>query len=176
VSDELRIPLPFVTGAIVAIVAIGGWCWWRVGSAQSQADAAREQAQTIARDVQRVQTLRQQAQVVAGSRRPDADLVTRVQRALSQAGLPVTACSGVQPRNDQAAPGGGIRIQSVQLSLRALQPSDLGAWLSAWTMAEPAWTVSELQLAHQPTTALGLDSNRFDVSVVLSAPYVEDAP
>lgn len=175
-SGDPRLPLRLVLSSLVAVMVVGGWCWWRVEAAQAQADAALDQARGIARDVQRVQALRLQTQAVSDRRRPDADLVTRAQRALSQAGLPVTACSGVQPRTDQHRPGGGIRIQTVQLSLRALRPGDLGAWLTAWSAAEPAWTVSEIQLAHQPTTAPSLDSNRFDVSVVLSAPYVEDTP
>jgi hypothetical protein len=156
-------------------------CWWRLRVAHDQVDAAMLQAGSIARDIQRVESLRGQGRTLSGGRRPDADLVTRAQRALAAVGLPINVCSGVQPRAQQTVSGSGVQVQTVQLSLRGLSPGDLGAWLNAWNTANQPWQIGELQLTHQIQPAAGsrtadLDSNRFDVSVVVSAPYLEDAP
>jgi hypothetical protein len=65
----------------------------------------------------------------------------------------------------------------VELLLQGLSPGELGAWLGAWRAANQPWQVSELTLNHPATLpgqdAGGLDSNRFQVSVLLSAPYLD---
>ncbi|MBA3684863.1 MAG: hypothetical protein H0W72_06440, partial [Planctomycetes bacterium] len=73
-------------------------------------------------------------------------------------------------------------LQSVLVTLAQLSPADLGAWLTAFRAAGNPWRIAELQCAHhaaapgaQPAGA-ALDSNRYTVSVLLHAPYLEDPP
>lgn len=109
-------------------------------------------------------------------RRPDADLVTRVQQTLLAAGLPIAAFSGVQPQGDQAA-GAGVRVQAVLLRLVQLRPAELGAWASAWQQAGGSWRIAELQLSHTPAAAPGAaDDNRYDAAILLAAPYAAETP
>lgn len=173
---------PAVVGWLGILVLLAGWAWLRVSSAAEQDQQASIHLATMMHDLDRLRFLRAGEHALAHGKRPEADLITRVQRALADAGLPVSACSGVQPRADQVAPAGGVHVQTVQLTLKGLQPQELGNWLAAWTASEQPWQVSDLQLVHsgiQPPGLAGsgaprLDSNRFDVSVVLSAPYVEE--
>jgi hypothetical protein len=156
------------------------WGWLRCSMSRERDLDASAHVNEIMHELAHLQDLRATSLAVAHSRRPDADLITRAQRALADAGLPIHACSGVQPRADVVMAGAGIRVQTVQLSLRGLRPGELGAWLDAWNATPQPWVVSEVQLAHQPGTpgahaGSALDSNRFDVSVVLSAFYQEDS-
>jgi hypothetical protein len=165
----------FVVG--LSVVA---WSGMRLGSAQSQITAADAARSAIERDVAKVQLLRAQVRGLSVGRRPDGDLIARVQRALSDAGLPVSACSSVQPRADQTRPGAGVRVQTVVMTLRALLPAEFGAWLAAWRAGDQTWRLDDVQLTRVSVpTAPGAavarsEGNRYDVALVLAAPYVEE--
>lgn len=166
-------------GLLVAIVLM--WGWYRLGSAQAVVDGATQQFRAVARDVERISDLRRRTVALAGGARLGVDLVTRAQRALSSVGLPTSACQGVQPRADQPAAAGGPRMQSVELLLSGLTPGEFGSWMSAWNTADQPWRVREIVLNHQAPTLPGqetarLDSNRFQISVLLSAYSVEESP
>jgi len=181
-STQITVITPAVVGWLCVLVVLAGWAWMRLGSAEEQDQHATAHLTAMMHDLDRLHTLRAGEHALAHGKRPEADLITRAQRALADAGLPVSACRGVQPRADQVTPAGGVHVQTVQLTLKGLHPQELGSWLAAWTSTEQPWRVSDLQLVHtaiQTTGAAGpgsssLDSNRFDVSVVLSAPYVEE--
>lgn len=166
----------------VVVLGVITWSGLRLGSAQSQIAAADTARSAIERDLTMVQKLRAQVRGVSVGRRPDGDLITRVQRALSDAGIPVNACSGVQPRADQTRPGAGVRVQTVVMTLRNLLPSEFGAWLAAWRAGDQTWRLDDVQLTRVsvPTAASGVvargDGNRYDVALVLAAPYVEEDP
>lgn len=162
-------------------VAVITWGGLRLGSAQSQIRAADAARSAVERDLSKVHQLRAQVRGVSVGRRPDGDLIGRVQRALADAGLPVSACSGVQPRADQTRPGAGVRVQTVVMTLRGLLPAEFAAWLAAWRAGDQTWRLDDVQLTRVPvTTGPGAsvargDGNRYDVALVLAAPYVEEA-
>jgi hypothetical protein len=165
---------------LLALVVVA-WGWLRLGSAGAEADRALARHQNVARDVQRITDLRQRTVAGSGAARPDADLVGRVQRALTSVGLPAGACQGVQPRTEQGGTrGSGPRMQTVELQLHGLTPGEFGSWLAAWNTPEQAWRISEILLNHQAgltgQEGATVDSNRFQISVLLSAPAVEDSP
>lgn len=168
-------PSALLWGCVAA--AVLAWGWLRLGQADERWRAALEQSAALHRDVQRLGDLRGRIQAPVRGRRPQDDLVSRAQQALTAAGLPVSAFSGVQPRADQTA--NGLRIQTVQLRLQGLRPAEFGAWLAAWTTPDQPWRLGELQMTHAAagqTPLTALDTNRFDLTLVLTAPYVEDRP
>lgn len=172
----IRPTTPVLLWSCAILVALT-WGWFRLEQADSRARAAQEQLAALNQDVLRLGELRGRIQSPVRGRRPQDDLVTRAQRALTAAGLPITAFSGIQPRADQT--GNGLRIQTVQLRLQGLRPAEFGAWLAAWSTPDQPWKLSEVQMAHAsvaPTMTLALDSNRFDLTLVLTAPYLEDRP
>jgi hypothetical protein len=167
---------------VLATAAVG-WCGWRLGAGAGDLQRAEREAEAARREVARVLALRHQVRGLAAARRPDGDLIARVQRALVAAALPAGALSGVQPRADRQSQGSGLRVQSVQVTLRALSPAELGSWLAAWRQGEQPWRLDEVQLAHAqpaggatgvPGAVASGDDNRYDVTLALAAPYVED--
>ena len=170
--------------------AIAAWCGWRLGGSVSEVQLADREAAAAHRDVDRVLALRQQVRGLAAGRRPDGDLIARVQRSLVAAALPASALSGVQPRADRQSQGSGLRVQTVQVTLRSLSPAELGAWLAAWRQGEQPWRLDEVQFARVQPGVIGpgtpgteaasaiapSDDNRYDITLALAAPYVEDVP
>jgi hypothetical protein len=162
-----------VWAAVLAAIALYGW--FRLAGAGERLRTAQAQAAAQQRDLDRLVALRGRGPAPGQGRRPQDDLVGRAQRALAAAGLPVAACSGVQPRADQVADG--LRLQTVQLRLQGLRPVEFAAWLAAWSTPDQPWRMSELQMVHAATSgATALDSNRFDLTIILTAPYLEDRP
>jgi hypothetical protein len=172
-----RLRSPTVLWACV-ILAVLGWGSLRLDQAVSATHAAQAQFVSVNRDLQRLEDLRSRVQTPVRGRQAQDDLVTRAQDALTAAGLPTTCFSGVQPRADQTS--NGLRIQTVQLRLQGLRPAEFGSWLAAWSTPDQPWRLSELQMVHAtaPAQAAGmpLDSNRFDLMLVVTAPYVEELP
>jgi len=170
------------TASALLVVTVLAWGWYRLGGAQAEVDRATQQLRTVARDIDRITELRRRTIALAGGARLDVDLVTRAQRALSSVGLPTSACQGVQPRADQPAAAGGPRLQSVELLLSGLTPGEFGSWMSAWNTADQPWRIREIILNHQSAPlvpgqeAVRLDSNRFQISVLLSAYSAEESP
>jgi len=161
---------------------VGGWAWLRLGHAQELVDQTTQQFHTTSRDVSRIIDLRSRTVVIGTGVRTDVDLVTRAQRALSAVGLPIRACKGVQPRSGSSGPAGGIRQQQVELLLQGLSPGEFGSWLSAWNTPDQPWRIREVLFNHQVEQSLAgqhpssLDSNRFQITVLLTAPTAEDTP
>lgn len=171
-----------LAAGIVLAGVIGGWAWLRLGHAQETVSHAIQQFHATSRDVSRIADLRQRTMVIGSGVRTDVDLVTRAQRALSAVGLPIRACRGVQPRSGSPGAAGGIRQQQVELLLQGLSPGEFGSWLGAWNTADQPWRIREVLFNHQAEQSLagqpasGLDSNRFQITVLLTAPIAEDVP
>jgi hypothetical protein len=164
---------------IAVAATIAGWGFIRLDSSQEVVARALSSACATQADLARIATLRNAAVEVARGRRPDADLVARAQRSLTTAGVPVATFVGIQPRSDVARPGSAVRVQTVQLKLQGMRPSECGAWLAAWRQDGFPWRVQELQLTHAASQGgksknQGLDDDRYDVTVLLAAPYLED--
>ena len=90
------------------------------------------------------------------------------------AGLPITACGAVQSRGDQPVANSKAQVQTMVVNLNALTPAETGAFLAALRASEPAWRVSELQLASFPGQAGSLDTNRYAVTVALQVTFLEE--
>jgi hypothetical protein len=160
----------------LVLLATALWMWWRVGSARQAELAAEQRLAGVQRQVARLAELRRQTQVAHGPR-ADADLVSRAQHALEGAGIPLKAFSSVQPQGDQQQVD-GIHLQEVQLRLQGITPHDLGSWLKSWQVPGQPWVIQSMQATHaNPTTENpDPDDNRFDVSLGLTTPYVEETP
>ncbi|MBA3708102.1 MAG: hypothetical protein H0W83_04665 [Planctomycetes bacterium] len=163
----------------VILVLVLGWSAQVRSRASAEVVTAVNQHRQVVGDVATVTSLRSSSNGLSIGPRPDADLVARTQQALVEAGLPIAACSGVQPRADQQVRQQGISVQSVLVSLQNLRPGEFGSWLAAWNAHRSPWRITELQLVHAPVreaTKSDLDLNRFDYTVALAAPYVEKSP
>jgi hypothetical protein len=158
------------------------WAWVRLSGAHDAMAQAQERYRTSAVDVHRVEDLRRRSVTVSDGTRSDTTLVSRIQRVLSSVGLSPNAFQSMQPRTDQPTASGGPTMQSVEVLLGGLTPGEFGSWLSAWRSPDQPWLVREILLNHQTTTnpagqqTAGMDSNRYQISVLLSAPSVDVTP
>ncbi len=163
-----------------AAILVVCFCVLRINSAQIEMTQAEKTHQQVERDIKRLAQAQAAMSGMSEKRLSDSDLISRAQQALSQAGLPIQACSGVQPRPDSSASGSSIRTQTVLMMLRGLTPADLGGWFAAWRKNEHAWQVAEVQMTRsansQGNAIAASDMNRYDISVVLAAHYLAEAP
>ncbi|MBA2482358.1 MAG: hypothetical protein H0V44_16980 [Planctomycetes bacterium] len=170
--------------AAITLVIVAAWCAGTRSRAHADLAAALDRHRQVERDVATITTLGSSSSSAGAGAglsvgpRPDADLVARTQQALAEAGLPIGACSGVQPRADQVRQQ-GLSVQTVLVSLQNLRPAEFGSWLAAWNAHQPPWRITELQLVHAPQrdgATSDLDPNRFDYTLALAAPYLEKQP
>lgn len=106
----------------------------RAAEAMARRDRAADSLERVRAQAHRVLELRAARQRVAEQKRPEQDLIARVNATLAAAGLDPGRFGGVRPRSDAALAGlatGPLeyRRQTVQLSLGRLRMEDLGVVL-----------------------------------------------
>lgn len=149
--------------------------WWtvRLAPARSAAFDAITREHQVVKDLARLANLRNNASQVAAQRLPEHDLVTRMQRALTLAGLPDSAFLGVQPLGEQVEPASRLRVSRVQVRLGGLSAPQIGAWVAAWAVPDQPWTIEGIELIHieGPT---GTEARGFSVGIALVARSIYD--
>jgi hypothetical protein len=55
--------------------------------------------------------------------------------------------------------------------MASVKPAELGRFLSDWKEQQPLWAITRIDLAHERRR--GRNENRYDVTLVLSAIYVD---
>lgn len=140
---------------LLVLAASTAALWWAASGAlasRTQAAAARAELALVAQRVGELERLRVAAPALppAGS----SDLARLAASALAAAGRPASTLTSVSPGGQSAIAGPGgttlaVRRQAT-LTLERLTLPQAGSFLSAWRAAEPAWTVSGLDLAPGP--------------------------
>ena len=164
----------FVALALAASVLAVALPAKRAAQAMAELDLAAVSLERVRSQAHRVLELRTARQRAAQQKRPEQDLIARVNASLAAAGIDQSHFAGVRPRSDVALTGhesGPIeyRRQSVQLSLRRLRMASLGAFLTEWASSQPLWTPTQIDLTH----ARGEDA-RYDARILVSATYIAD--
>lgn len=158
------------------------WGWLRWSGAHDGLVQAEQRYRSAALDLRRVTELRRRAVTVSDDTRADTALVSRIQRVLTSVGLSASAFQSLQPRTDQQPAASGPTWQSVEVLFGGLTPGEFGSWLSAWRSPDQPWVVREILLNHQVPQnpagqeTAGMDSNRYQISVLLSAPSLDQTP
>ncbi len=123
----------------------------------------------VAHDAGRVLELRASGQTVAEQKRPEQDVIARVNAVLSEAGLGEHHFGGLRPESDSALPGSACRRQTLRITLRQLGLPELGAFLERWAASQELWTPTRVELLRAQTQA---DPGRYDVSILITATYI----
>jgi hypothetical protein len=149
----------------------------RLSAVQTQLDAAGTTFGQTKRDASRILELRSKQQTIAERKRPDQDLIARVNAVLGDAGIPVDRFGGLRPESDAALPASAsesilCRRQTIRVSLNELTLSQIGEFVSRWSATHPLWILSRIELTHSRSEK---NSNRYNVSLLLSAIYVADS-
>ena len=170
----LGFPWLFAMSAMSVLLFVSTWVA-RV-HVQNHTVLVEEHLHSVKEDVRRLLLLRGSASAMTVGPQPSADLVTRCQRALLDAGLPITACSGVQPKGDVVL-SSDTRVQSEQIILQHLTPEQFGAWWTAWSRVPMSWRLVSLQLVHaEEGTSASDPAGHFTCIVDLAAPYMTTQP
>ena len=171
--------VPLLGAAAIATVALQ--VRWLRGAAEERSRAESRLAATVSM-VREKERLEGERERVSASRRPEQDVIARVNSVLVGIGLDPSAFRGQQPEADARLPGaaGGeglaYRRQSVRLSLAGLSPARLGRFLEAWRRDHPMWTPVRIDLQRRQGDGASEDApGRYDATVVVAAIYIEPA-
>ncbi len=141
----------------------------RLSRARAHDRSAISSLERVAHDAGRVLELRASRQTVAEQKRPEQDVIARVNAVLSEAGLEERHFGGLRPESDSAVPGSAHRRQTLRITLRQLGLPELGAFLERWAASQELWTPTRLELSRAQTQA---DPGRYDVSILIAATYI----
>ncbi len=155
--------------ATLAAVASVLWSAGRLSRARAHDRSAVSSLERVAHDAGRVLALRASRQTVAEQKRPEQDVIARVNAVLSEAGLAERHFGGLRPESDSAVPGSAHRRQTLRITLRQLGLAELGAFLERWAASQELWTPTRLELSRAQTQA---DPGRYDVSILIAATYI----
>lgn len=173
-SPHLRARIMMVAAGILLALLLTTWAWSRLVAARQDLKDVVAACVRADRDADRLVRSRAGSGGLLLANSRDAEPVALVQSVTMQAGLPVTACAGIQPQGDvQVSPG--VRRRTVRVQLTAITPQELGAWCLAWRRETDHWRIDACQLVHA-TPRAGLDSNRYDTSLTLIATLAEAQP
>ena len=141
----------------------------RLSDARMQHDAALAAQQRIIDEAQKIIQLSSQQQRIAEHKRPEQDVIARVNTTLAQAGIPSERFGGLRPESDGALPDSVYRRQSVRISLDELSIAQLGTFLGQWSQSQQLWTPTRLELSH---TRNKIDDDRYNVVILITATYL----
>jgi hypothetical protein len=148
----------------------------RMHAAGQHLTAAQAMLNQTARDVQRVADLRGKHERIAERKRPEQDVIARVNTVLAEVGIPSNRFGGLRPASDttlgspSAANAVQYRQQSVQVTLTELSVGQLGDFLQKWTATQPLWVPTRIELTHARQSD-GSDK-AYAAQIQLSATYV----
>ncbi len=143
----------------------------RLARARAHFRAAESLLEVVARDAGRVLDLRESRQTVAEQKRPEQDVIARVNAVLAEAGLEERHFGGLRPESDSSLPGNTCRRQTIRITLRQLGLSELGAFLERWAASQELWTPVRIELSHVRTEAR---EDRYEVVLLVAATYLAE--
>ena len=141
----------------------------RLNDARMQHDAALAAQHRVIDEAQQIIRLRSKQQRIAEHKRPEQDVIARVNTTLAEAGIPPERFGGLRPESDSALPNTDYRRQSVRISLDELSIAELGAFLDQWSQAQQLWTPTRLELSHARSK---MDDDRYNIVILITATYL----
>lgn len=164
---------------LVVILATTLACVWSARSAR-HAQAALQSASArhvqVVRDAQELMRLRTQQETVSLHARPAHDVISQVNDTLTAAGLPAKLFRSLTPGGTTTIgsrdSGRTVRRQAVRLELAHVRPLELGQFLTSWNARQSMWTPTHIELTHARADKPA-DTNRYNVTLVLSALYLD---
>ncbi|HYE63785.1 MAG TPA: hypothetical protein VD997_17470 [Phycisphaerales bacterium] len=138
--------------------ALIGWSAQRYVAALEQATEAADALTVVADQATQLDRLRASAPVESRRSRPAPGLASRIAQVVAVTGLSQGTLQNVTPEVETGiGTGTGInyRRTAVRLTLDPITLPELGRFLQEWRAAEPAWTVSTIDLTPTSNQAKG---------------------
>jgi len=147
--------------------------------ASRELELARSRVQQTVTMARHVMELRSTQQTVAERKRPEQDVIARVNECLAACGIPSDRFGGLRPEADSAVGNQGpgtsansrLRRQSVLVMLNDLTVAEIGELLTYWQSHQPLWTTARLELLHSRDQAM---SDYYSLNLLVSATYVSE--
>jgi hypothetical protein len=175
-----RLPSTLFWIVVAAIVVVPAMISARqMVIATDDLESAKGRLQQTVTMARQMMELRSAQQTVAERKRPDQDVIARVNECLADCGIPSDRFGGQRPEADSAVNDSRsgtdgksqLRKQSVLVTLNDLTIAEIGALLSYWNSHQPLWTPTRMELLHSRDQA---KSDRYSLNLLLSATYVAD--
>lgn len=156
-SSKLMVAAAAVSVMIAAMLA------WQLSGQRAMADASRSRLEQLVTRAAKLDQLR--ADAASRTRAPidQVNLMSNLNAALLEAGLPVTALTNLTPEADgpvMSGRGGAgddaasrYRRQAARVTIEQVTLPQVGKFLAAWRTAQPRWMVTSLQVQPAPAAA-----------------------
>lgn len=141
----------------------------RLASAKSQMNSAQLTLVNLTKDAQSIIDLRSKQQVISESKRPEQDVIARVNSTLADVGIPSSHFDSLRPESDGAFPESKYRRQSVRIILNEITVAELGAFLNQWSLTQKLWTPTRIELLHNRNKS---NSDRYKITILITATYL----
>jgi len=142
----------------------------RLRDASSREGAARVSTNALLDDLLAVERLRATQHSVGQHAPSEQDVLSLVNHALAEAGVPSRHFDSLRPEGDTSVPGRrDVRRRTMRLALKEIAVPDLGLFLGALTEENHGWTIESIELTHMPSRRSQADA--WTATMVLGAPY-----
>lgn len=141
----------------------------RLANARDQQISAQITLANLTSNAQSIIDLRSKQQIISISKRPDQDVIAKVNATLSDVGIPSSHFDSLRPESDGALPDSKYRRQSVRINLNELTVAELGAFLNLWSLTQKLWTPTRIELLHCRNKS---NANRYNITILVTATYL----
>lgn len=141
----------------------------RLAIVSYQQISAQTTLANLTKDAQSIIDLRSKQQVVAERKRPEQDVIAKVNATLADVGIPYKHFDSLRPESDGALPDSNYRRQSVRINLNEITITELGAFLNQWSLTQKLWTPTRIELLHSRNKA---NTDRYNITILITATYL----
>lgn len=163
---------------VIGIVGLPiAWSANRLATAKQNRLVTTARVAHIRSQAETVLDLRSREQIVAERKRPEQDVISRINAILDESGIPSNRFAGLNSEAETAvnsASKSPLRRQSVRVTFNDLSISEIGEFLDRWNTTQPLWIPARIELTHDRGGDAN-DAGRYTMIIVLSATYIADS-
>lgn len=153
-------------GLLSSFAAVSGN---RLANARDQQISAQITLANHIKDAKSINDLRSKQQVVSERKRPEQDVIAKVNATLADVGIPSVHFDSLRPESDGVLPDSKYRRQSVRINLNELTVAELGAFLNQWSITQKLWTPARIELLHSRNKS---NADRYNITILITATYL----
>ena len=175
-----------IAGLIASAIFVVSFGHSRLSSANARVASHELRLRDATGMATRIYSLRHREAVVADAVVPIDTIISKVNKALSDAGLDPRLAEQISPveRSDKATTGPSaspsqhkgqalvIRRQTMRVVFSEMLPRELGQFLQTWRNNERLWEISNIKLRHNAQRARERAPGGYTVTLDLSSSYV----
>ena len=141
----------------------------RLANARDQQISAQITLANHIKDAKSIIDLRSKQQVVSERKRPEQDVIAKVNATLADVGIPNNHFDSLRPESDGTLPDSKYRRQSVRIKLNEITVAELGSFLNQWSLTQKLWTPTRIELLHARNKS---NADRYNITILITATYL----